>query len=337
MTMKNNIVYIAILLLTLSFYSCQKDDPVEMAFEDIYGRESWEVEDDSNFPEGFFYINKTNEVTVSEEGTPESGLTFNISTGGTTPHITTQRITKGLAASNKVLSFMYKSNKSVEPAVSLDIYKSDGFTKMFPLPATSEWTAYTFDMGNLISDVSWGGIGSYLRLYLGDETGAEINIKELQVRARTPEEEDAANAFYFRINTAGINQLDEMVDLTEMNTYNAQTYKYVATLGSNDPWVQTLPRERAIATDENFLTFEYKCESAGNMNLFFVIRGGASTPGLVFEAASEWTEVTFDISATKTMALGNHADAMDAGQPMRCDINGTGGVPFYFRAMRLHK
>jgi hypothetical protein len=73
------------------------------------------------------------------------------------------------------------------------------------------------------------------------------------------------------------------------------------------------------------------------MNLFFVIRGGASTPGLVFEAASEWTEVTFDVSATKTMALGNHADAMDAGQPMRCDINGTGGVPFYFRAMRLHK
>lgn len=335
--MKKYIVLTAVLLLSISHYSCQKDDPIEMTFEDVYGREGWEVEDESNFPEGFFYIKKSNEINVSEEGTPETGLTFNITTAGTTPHFTTQRITKALSASNKVLSFMYKSNRNIEPGVSLDIYKSNGYTKMFSMPATSEWTAYTFDLGNLKADVSWGGIGSDIRIYLGDEAGAEISIKELQVRARTPEEEDAANAFYFKVNTTVINQLDEMVDLTEMNTYNALTYKYVAALGSNDPWVQTMPRERAIAADENFLTFEYKCENAGNINLFFVIRGGASTPALVFDAASEWTEVTFDVSAFKASALGNHADAMDAGLPMRLDINGTGGVPFYFRAMRLHK
>ncbi len=36
MTMKKYIVYIAVLLLSISQYSCQEEDPVEMTFEDVY-------------------------------------------------------------------------------------------------------------------------------------------------------------------------------------------------------------------------------------------------------------------------------------------------------------
>lgn len=336
--MKNKIVYIATLLLSVVLFSCQEEEPVQLTFEDVYGRESWEVEDDENaLPLGLFTIDKSNDITVSEEGTPESGLTFNVTTTGSEPHFTTQRITKALPAENKVLSFMYKSNESINPSISLDIYNSDAFTKMFGLSAASDWTEYTFDLAVLMAQTGWGNVGADFRIFLGDQAGVELTIKDLQVRPRTPEEEADANALYLMLNPDVQNQLDEVADITEIKTYNAITYKYVAASGSNDPWIFTQPRPRAIADDENYLTFEYKSENAGDMQVFFVVRGGAATPGLPFDAASEWTKVTYDISAYKANALANHADAMDEGHPMRLDINGTAGVPFYFRGLKIHK
>ena len=175
-------------------------------------------------------------------------------------------------------------------------------------------------------------------MYLGDQQGVNIEIKDMKVRERNPEEEDDASAFYIQFNMNGPrNQMDDLVDLTEIVTYNAYTYKYVAAEGSNDPWVHTIPKPRDISMDENKLSFEYISENAGNFQLFFVIRGGGATPGYAFDAASEWTEVTFNMAGAMAGILGNHADAFDAGQPMRIDINGTGGKPIYLRAMRLHK
>lgn len=337
MIMKNINIYIIILLLAIPCVSCQKEDPVTLTFEDVYGRDSWEVEDEGGLPAGVFIVKKTNEITVNEEGTVETGLTFNISTTGVEPHFTTQRITKALPGGSNVLSFMYKSSQDVNLGISLDIYKTAGYTKMFTLPLATEWTEYSFDLGNVISAIGWGGIGSYFRMYLGEESGAELNVKELQVRARNPEEEALANALFIVPNLGAINQIDEMLDITEINTIGGVTYKYLASSGASDPWVMTLPRDRAIAADEIFLTFEYKCENSGGFQYFFAVRGGAATPELPFTASSEWTEVTFDLSPFIPGILGAHADALDAGLVSRCDINGVAGVPFYFRAIRIHK
>ncbi len=336
--MNKRVIHIAAILLSVVFFGCQEEEPVQLTFEDIYGRESWEVEDDENsLPVGLFTIDKTNDITVSEEGDPETGLTFQISTTGDDPHFTTQRIIKALPTENKVLSFMYQSSEDVELSISLDIYNSDAFTKMFSLPAAAGWEEYSFDLAMLIAQTGWGDVGADFRIFLGDQAGVDLTLKELQVRPRTPEEEADANALYLTLNPGTQNQLDEVTDITEIITYNAITYKYVAASGSNDPWVWTQPRPRAIADDENSLTFEYKCETGGDMQVFFVVRGGAATPGLPFEASSEWKKVTYDIAAFKATALSNHADAMDEGHPMRLDINGTAGVPFYFRGLKIHK
>jgi hypothetical protein len=341
--MNRKLLYITLSLLIPLLFACEKEEePITMSFEELFGREGWKIEDTSSFPEGFFSISKSSDVSVTEEGTPETGLTYSLTTSGTEPQITSHRLTSPLSL-NYVLSFKYKSSETISPALSLDIYKPAAFSKMFDMPAASEWTDYEFDLGNLISTVGWGELGAYFRIYMGDKSGVTVDIKELQVRSRTPEENDAINAFYFDFNE-NFNyaaRLSEFTNVTEVNTYNGVTYKYVVKPGHKDPWVRTMPRSRALAEDEVFLSFEYKCAVESNFQLFLKIAGGGFIGTFEIPASEEWTSVTYDLreapNTNLASVLAKHADALNAGHPMRWDINNVGGVDMLFRNVRIHK
>ncbi|MBE0654660.1 MAG: hypothetical protein IH594_12725, partial [Bacteroidales bacterium] len=120
-------------------------------------------------------------------------------------------------------------------------------------------------------------------------------------------------------------------------------YKYTV-LNSFDPYVHSYPRERAIAEDENYLSFEYKSEDRGEISLFLMIDYVNSqytwTDNLNFQASAnmeEWTSITFDISRFKRLSLKQYPNSLDAGFRMRFDINTQVGVPLYIRNIRIHK
>lgn len=331
--MKNYLYLAAFVSIVLLLASCEKEDPAQLSFEDIYGRPGWEVEEDNSFPKGYFFIKKRTDIEVEEvENSPTTGFTYKISTTGANSSFTTQRLTGG--TKNMVLSFKYKASDNVTMSVSLDVLNADASTNIYPLAKSSEWVDYSFDLGLLAPRSGWGGVGSYIKLSFGEQPSKEINIKELCVRERTQEEKDKTERIYLSF-PAGSNQLAEFVDMTEYTTYGANYYRYV-TSSESDPSVTCKKREQVITQDYNKLTFEYKCENAIKVQVFYKIAGGGNTKEYPVAASTEWKEVTIDMSSDTPAIFKTYADAGQPG-PMRFDINGSAGKPLYFRGMYLHK
>ncbi len=114
-----------------------------------------DVDDDPNFPKGYFYIKDSNNLTVEEEASsPTTGYTYKLTATGADASFTTQRVADGI--SDKVLTFEYKSGKAISLAIVLDDITQTVY-KIKPLSAASQWTTYSFDLGQQIAEAAWGG------------------------------------------------------------------------------------------------------------------------------------------------------------------------------------
>lgn len=307
---------------------------VDQIRETFYGirSEGWEI-DDTGFPTGYFYIKESDNATVTEDNYTGTNGTFTIEVNGANASVTTQRVAENI--SDQVLTFQYRCDKEVGLSVKIDDIST--VTRIMPLAASSDWNVYAFDLGNLISESGWGAVGSRIQLFLDTDVGTQIEIKRMRMRTRTTEEENAASALYIAL-TGPTHSLEKLEDLTDYFSYaTGYTYLYQAENNANDPYVATASRSRAIADDENKLSFEYKCAKGGSIEFFFKIIAGCSVSGLNFPAADDWTSITFDLTEGKAKALQTDPEALAAGVQMRFDINNIDGIPLYIRNIRIHK
>ena len=107
----------------------------------------------SELPKGYFYIKDSNNLTVEEEASsPTTGYTYKLTATGADASFTTQRVADGI--SDKVLTFEYKSGKAISLAIVLDDITQTVY-KIKPLSAASQWTTYSFDLGQQIAEAAW--------------------------------------------------------------------------------------------------------------------------------------------------------------------------------------
>lgn len=311
-------------------------DEMRTKFDQIR-TEKWEI-DDTGYPKGHFYVKSQNDATVTESSeSTTTAKAYSITTTGTNPFITTQRSAQ-LIAPAKVLTFSYKSDSQIPLSVSLDpgMEKKE---RIAPLEVSSEWKVYTYDMNMQIGNTGWGTVGSCLNLIFGNQSGKHVEIKDIQVRNRNAQEEELAKVMYIKFSGAVSAGVQELTDITDYFDYSkGYSYKYVVKTPENDPNMNTVPRPRAIADDENQLTFEYKCNKASTLWLFFKISGPGMAPSSKpLPVSTDWKSITFDLTADKATVKKADPTAFDAGVPMRFDIDGTGGEPLYIRAIKIHK
>ena len=308
-------------------------EEIRSAFDAIR-TDGWEI-DDSGFPEGYLYVKESSGVAVEElESSPSEGYTYRWTATSGEASVTTQRI--AAAIPGPVLTFMYKSDRDVPLSVVLD-EDSQTPVRIEPLTASSDWRLYEFDMGQAVEQCGWGSIGSRMQLLLGGGAGAVLEIKQLHMRERNAHENELASALFIELQEPR-SDLERFEDLTDYFSYETGfAYLLQAEKGGVDPYIHTAVRSRAIASDENYLSFEYKCEKGGTVELFLKIIAGGSIPGLSFPTASDWTPITFDLSEGKASVLEKFPDACSAGGRMRFDIDGTDGAPLYIRAIRIHR
>ena len=308
-------------------------EEIRSAF-DAVRTDGWEI-DDSGLPEGYLYVKESSGVTVEElESSPSEGYTYRWTATSGEASVITQRM--AAATPGPVLTFMYKSDRDVPLSIVLD-ENSQTPVRIEPLTASSDWRLYEFDMGQAVERCGWGGIGSRMQLLLGGGAGTVLEIKQLHMRERNTHENELASALFIELQEPR-SDLDRFEDMTEYFSYETGfTYLLQAEKDGVDPYIHTVARSRAIAPDENYLSFEYKCEKGGHAELFLKIIAGGSISGLSFPAASDWTPITFDLSVGKAAVLKRFPDACDAGGRMRLDIDETGGVPLHIRAIRIHK
>lgn len=307
---------------------------VDQIRETFYGirSEGWEI-DDTGFPTGYFYIKESDNATVTEDNYTGTNGTFTIEVNGANASVTTQRVAENI--SDQVLTFQYRCDKEVGLSVKIDDIST--VTRIMPLAASSDWNVYAFDLGNLISESGWGAVGSRIQLFLDTDAGTQIEMKRMRMRPRTIDEENAASALFIAL-TGPENQLERFEDLTDYFSYaTGYTYLYQAEADANDPYIASAPRSRAIADNENKLSFEYKCTKGGSIEFFFKIIAGCSVSGLNFPAAEDWTSITFDLTQGKANALRTDPSSLNSGVQMRFDINDINGTPMYIRNIRIHK
>ncbi|MCC8019165.1 MAG: hypothetical protein LIO85_05275 [Rikenellaceae bacterium] len=342
--MKRNIAAIISVLAGL-VWSCTDQSPVELTFEDVYGRPGWEMETADTTK--YYYIAKENDLTwEQQEGTGEASFVYKIRTTGARPSITTQRLIT--PTTGKVLSFMYKSSRDITPSVHLDARNPETESRMWPMKATAEWTQFTFDTSIIGELCSWGTQGSSVTIIFGDEAGVDIEIKDIEVRAYTSPEQKISEALYITfVNEETGEQMRRLEDITDygIKTYAAHTaaitpnpeYRYGRSVAD--------PRPRALTEEDNQICFEYMCDEGVDITFWWKAVANYDAIKQPLEAASEWTAVKLDVSGftAKIFADTPQFPASEAGP-----VNGqtcidierhvrdeNSEITFYIRGLRL--
>lgn len=311
------LLWSAIMIVT----ACQKSEPAKLDFKDIFGREDWEVR--SNYPEGFFYIERYNDMDVvklagsspkstkavseqldsdSEDMIPDS---YAIRLTGENPSLTSQMILSELPEEAYVLSIKYTSTVQLEASVTLNT--TNGFTtsRLFSFEATAEEREYTFDLQLMREEIGWGNFASNFTIDFARNDGAEFTLKDIQVRARTTPEVQALDAFYINEYLPTRANVEYV---TEYKTIGYTTVRLTPLSTPGDFLAMTPQIGQQIPKEYSKLTFTYKFE-LGNIPIsnpafhFWLAvvppygRAKIEGPnGLI--ADNEWHTITIDLNST---------------------------------------
>lgn len=122
--------------------------------------------------------------------TQEEKQAYSISTTGGDPYIMTQGINKKLHPDSVVLTFEYKSQKTIERIQIFfgpDISESRSLFGPVLL-ASSHWKSYSAIMPKELSKFSWGNTGDFLRFDFGSESGVNLEIRNIYFRKMNTDE-----------------------------------------------------------------------------------------------------------------------------------------------------
>ncbi|MDO4512001.1 MAG: DUF5722 domain-containing protein, partial [Bacteroidales bacterium] len=116
---------------------------------------------------------------------------YTIVTSGGDPFVSINALGSALPAEQCVLTFDYQCSPAMTGGLQLFFGPTYSETRSLRLPnleEASEWTTYSSEMKNAISNWSWGAKGSVMRLDWGSRTGVTIKVKNLRFREMNEEE-----------------------------------------------------------------------------------------------------------------------------------------------------
>lgn len=337
----------ALIIYSLGFTSCEDDsDPYKLSFQDIYGREDWEVK--SDYPSGYYFIERSKDMQVEKLSTSEStGDSYKITLDGASPSFSSQRLLTQL--NGMVLSFVYTSSEKLQVSISMDNTDKIVNSKLFDMEATSTPKEYSFDLGILIDNGNWGGVASSYTISFEQNDGAELTIDKMQIRQRNQAEINAATKVHYIEGFFGEGGKTVITYETEIFTYGKSAFRYHPTNNewNNNQAQSDLISENLPRTYDKF-SFEYKSATNFTMWFFYV----ASEPGRMTisrGAATDWTKVTVNLNAASlaeggpdnATPTGRLNDIWNAGAPpaprrFRIDIS-AGGQDVLLRGVSLHE
>ncbi len=197
----------SIIFVFVNFISSCKDD------NSISDTETSGKDDTTGYMK--FNVKSANQLEVSAVST----FKYKLTTSGTDPYISLQALDKNISSDKKVFTFEYKSSSNI---CFLQIFFASPITedrshKTSPASAATEWTTFSVDLGYYMDKFSWGTTGDYLRLDFGDQSNIVIQIRNMQFRSRTNEEEALARA---RENKTAFDLLLE----SNLNDYLSASY-----------------------------------------------------------------------------------------------------------------
>lgn len=124
--------------------------------------------------------NSANQLTVSQA----EKNSYTVATTGEDPYILTEGISKALHQDSVVLTFEYKSTKTIDkiqlffgPPISENRSVFGG-----SVPVAAAWSKYSIVLNKEMKSFSWGKAGDFMRLDLGTNSGVRIELRNIHFR-----------------------------------------------------------------------------------------------------------------------------------------------------------
>lgn len=133
--------------------------------------------------------------THDMEGVQSTTNTYKFTTSGNDPYIFSQELAKSLNEDSVVMTFEYKSSREVnfiQVFFGPDISESRSI-KIGYLSQTTTWKTASLNLHKMIKEMPWGRVGDFLRIDFGDQTGIDIELRNIYFRAMSDEEKKEAN------------------------------------------------------------------------------------------------------------------------------------------------
>lgn len=136
-------------------------------------------------------LNRVNQLTITQEST----YAYKLTTTGSDPYVFTQGISKALNQDSVVLTFEYKSNADIS---TIQIFFGSDITekhsiKFGGLSKTNSWQQCSFNLYNIIDELSWGELNDFIRIDFGDQSDINIEIQKMYFRSMNDTEQKKIN------------------------------------------------------------------------------------------------------------------------------------------------
>lgn len=135
-----------------------------------------------------FNVATANQATIEYDET--SGV-YTITTTGGDPYVSIKGLASALPADLCVLTFDYQCTPETTGDIQIFFgpnYSEARSLRCGNLANTSEWTTFSKEMKNPISNFGWGAANSIMRLDWGNRSGVTIKLKNLRFREMNDEE-----------------------------------------------------------------------------------------------------------------------------------------------------
>lgn len=133
-------------------------------------------------------ISTANQATIDYDAA--SGI-YTITTTGEDPFVSINALTSALPDDQCVLTFDYQCAPATTDGLQIffgPTYSEARSIKCADLANTSEWTSFSKEMKNTISNLGWGAAKSVMRIDWGGLSGVTIKVKNLRFREMNDEE-----------------------------------------------------------------------------------------------------------------------------------------------------
>lgn len=262
---------------------------------------------------------------------------YKMTVEGGTPMFWTQKFQKGYAG--HIFSFEYKATADVvAPKLLFNDKDKNQQVIGYDLKAKDEWTSYAIDLGPMLKAAAGEEVPGYsVTVNLGDvAAGTEIELRNIQVRERTADEQAVYDkAFVFNFSE-GVNQVTFM-NITEYPEYPAFQF---TTTDTSDPFMRSDAHGETLTPDDHGqLYLEYKSTLEFQVEFYLKELGTYNVPwGVKLPATDIWKAIHIDYADALREKLKEHPDALDGGSRIRFDFYGlSGNAVIQVRNMRLQK
>ena len=274
-------------------------------------------------------------INASGVNISKSGDVYSLTATSNSPSFWTQNFQVGYPG--HMFSFEYKSTLDISGnKVSLDLNDKEVTLGSYDIEASSDWTEYVIDIKTILNNADVSVPGYSVNFVFGEtEIGAEIEIRNVQIRERTAAELKRRNEGCRLSFTPGDGAAHNVSCSIESDDEDYPAWCFNVT-NLSDPYYHASDKSNNSTKEHTQVYYDYKCTQSFHFQMFFREVGGWEANLPTVSPTDIWVAVHVDWTDAVESKFATYSDA--GNYAMRLDIDGLSSPgSVYLRDWRMER